>query len=98
MGDTAAFDHTFTAVLQGDMGPHKWTCAILPDSPRILGSARSVKVVAEVAGVEFTTSMLPHKGDHMLPLKQSVLDAIGKAAGDPVTVRITAPSATTPLA
>ena len=41
--------------------------------------------------------MLPHKGDHMLPLKQSVLDAIGKVAGDTVTVRITPPSATTPL-
>jgi hypothetical protein len=90
VADRPALDHTFTAVLQGDMGPHKWTCAILRDSARILGTGRSVKVAAEVRGVRFVTSMLPHKGDHMLPLKQSVLDAIGKTAGDSVTVRITA--------
>jgi hypothetical protein len=93
MTEHAAFDHTFTAVLQGDMGPHKWTCAILHGSRAILGTGTSVPVIAEVDGVRISTSMLPHKGDHMLAVKQSVLDAIGKAAGDQVTVRLTSPDA-----
>lgn len=32
----------------------------------------------------------PHKGDHMLPIKKSVQDAIGKHAGDSVTIHLTA--------
>ena len=82
-------DHTFTAVLQGDMGPHKWTCAILPGSASILGTGKSVRVTAEIGGVSFDTSMLPYRGDHMLPVKQAVLTETGLAPGDPVTVRIT---------
>jgi hypothetical protein len=93
MTDRAPLDHAFTAVLQGDMGPHKWTCAILHDSRRILGTGKSVPVIAEVDGVRISTSMLPHKGDHMLAVKQSVLDAIGKGAGDEVAVRLMSPDA-----
>lgn len=81
-------DHTFTTVLQGDMGPNKWTCAILADSQAALGTGKAVKVVATVDGETVTTSMLPHKGGHMLPIKKSLQDAIGKHAGDTVTVHL----------
>jgi hypothetical protein len=91
MTEGTTLDHTFTAVLEGNMGPHKWTCAILHDSRRILGTGKPVPVIADVDGVCISTSMLPHKGDHMLAVKQSVLDAIGKTAGDEVTVRLTSP-------
>lgn len=83
------FDHTFTTVLVGDMGPHHWTCAILPGSQQILGSGKAVAVTAEVDGAAFSTSMLPYRGDHMLPLRRPVLEAIGKGPGDEVVVRIT---------
>lgn len=92
MTERTVLDHTFTAVLQGYMGPHGWTCAILHGSVGILGTAQAVKVDAEVDGVAVHTSMLPHKGDHMLPVKQSVLAQFGKAAGDDVTVRLTSAS------
>ena len=89
MTDARALDHTFTAVLQGDMCPNKWTCAILTGSQQILGTGGPVKVVATIDGETFESSMLPHKGDHMLALKKSVQDAIGKHAGDTVTVHLT---------
>jgi len=93
MTDAQPLDHTFTTVLQGDMGPHKWTCAILDGSQQILGTGKPVKVVATVDGDTFEASMLPHKGDHMLPIKKSVQDAIGKHAGDSVTIHLSASSA-----
>ena len=86
-------DHTFTTVLQGDMGPNKWTCAILIGSQQILGTGKARKVRATIDGETVETSMLPHKGDHMLAIKKSVLDTIGKGAGDEVTVHLSAPGA-----
>jgi len=47
-----------------------------------------VRVVATVDGETFESSLLPHKGDHMLALTKAVLDAIGKKAGDVVTVHV----------
>lgn len=82
-------DHTFTTVLVGDMGPHKWTCAILDGSHEILGTGKAVKVHATVDGAPVTTSMLPYRGRHMLPVKLDVLTQIGKASGDTVTVTLT---------
>jgi hypothetical protein len=83
-------EHDFAATLVGDMGPHKWTCVIVEGSPEMFGSAKPVKVVATVDGVDLSTSLLPYRGRHMLPVKQSVLDRIGKAAGDTVSVRLRA--------
>jgi len=91
MTDVRPLDHTFTAVLQGNMGPNKWTCAIIADSLAVLGTGKAIKVVATVDGNTFATSMLPHKGGHMLPIKKSVQDAISKHAGDTVTVRLSEP-------
>jgi hypothetical protein len=81
-------DHTFEAVLQGDMGPHKWTCAILPGSRAVLGTGKAAKVTATIDGITVETSMLPHHGDHMLAVKKQILEAIGKGAGDSVVIRI----------
>lgn len=86
-----SLDHTFTTTLQGDMGPHKWTCAILNPSHQLLGTGKALKVVATIDGVVFETSMLPHKGGHMLPIKQSIQDSIGKHAGDTVTINLHEP-------
>lgn len=82
-------DHSFTSVLQGNMGPNNWTCVIMADSHGVLGTSKAVKVIATVDGETISTSMLPHKGGHMLAIKKSVQDAIGKHAGDTVSVRLT---------
>lgn len=87
--DVEQLDHSFTTNLVGDMGPHKWTCAILDDVHQILGTRKSVKVHATIDGVSVTTSLLPYRGRHMLPVKQAVLDQIGKVPGDAVTITLT---------
>ena len=84
-------DHTFTTTLQGEMGPNNWTCAILNPSREVLGTGKALKVVAAIDGVVVETSMLPHKGGHMLAIKQSIQDSIGKHAGDIVTIRLREP-------
>ncbi len=89
MTDAQSLDHTFTTVLQGNMGPNNWTCAIMTDSQAVLGTGKAIKVVATVDGETVTTSMLPHNGGHMLAIKKSLQDAIGKHAGDTVTVHLT---------
>ena len=81
-------DHSFTTTLVGDMGPHKWTCAVLEGSPQILGTGKPVKVHANIDGVSVTTSLLPYRGRHMLPVKQAILDQIKKAPGDAVTITL----------
>lgn len=81
-------DHSFTTTLVGDMGPHGWTCAILDDSHRILGTGKPVKVDANIDGVSVTTSLLPYRGRHMLPVKQAILDQIKKTPGDAVTITL----------
>lgn len=88
MTDAQAIDHDFTCVLEGDMGPNKWTCAIMPGSQDFFGTGKAVKVVAAIGGQAFEATMLPHKGGHMLPLKKSLQTALGKAAGDTVTVHL----------
>ncbi|SDH56589.1 DUF1905 domain-containing protein [Microbacterium pygmaeum] len=82
-----ALEHTFSTVLVGDMGPHRWTCAIVEGSPEILGTGKAVRVRADIDGVITLTSLLPYRGRHMLPVKQAILNEIGKTAGD--TVRVT---------
>ncbi|WP_439592925.1 DUF1905 domain-containing protein [Microbacterium sp.] len=81
-------DHSFITILLGDMGPHRWTCAILDDSTAILGTGKAVKVQALIDGVAVTTSLLPYRGRHLLPVKQAILDAIDKKPGDTVTVSL----------
>ena len=88
MTENRSLDHTFTTVLQGDMGPNKWTCAILIGSQEILGTGKAVKVTATIDGRSIESSMLPHKGNHMLAIKKSLQDAISKHAGDAVTVHL----------
>ncbi|MDH6180132.1 hypothetical protein M2152_000314 [Microbacteriaceae bacterium SG_E_30_P1] len=85
-----ALDHTFTTTLVGGMGPHNWTCVVMPESREILGTSKAAKVHATVDGADFDATLLPHKGGHMLAIKQAIQNEIGKHAGDDVTVRLIA--------
>ena len=48
-----------------------------------------VPVTAEVAGVPFTTSLIPRDGGYLLPLKVAVRKRAGIALGDEVAVTMT---------
>lgn len=58
------------------------------DSMGMRGGFGSVKVVAEINGVEWTTSVFPSKADYILPLKAEVRRRAKIAAGDEVVVTL----------
>ena len=65
-----------------------WTCVAWPESVRVLGTGKSVKVAAAIEGHEFQATFLPVGGMHMLPLRAAILKAIKKQLGDTVEVQL----------
>ncbi len=75
--------------LIGGEGKGAWTYAALPDSAAVLGHRGTLKVQAAVDGVDVAVTLLPlGDGTHMFPMKAATRRAIGKEAGDVVTLRI----------
>jgi uncharacterized protein DUF1905 len=86
-----AINKRFTARLR--RSPHKggWTYVVWPQSARFFGTSGLVKIKGTVDGHPFRSSfMAMGNGRHMLPVKADVRKAIGKDAGDYVSVRLSA--------